>query len=153
MKKYLIKCTLLFTLMLCVNSFLVAQTATIVGLVTDQQSESAIEFATVYVDGTSVASETDEIGEYKLVVKAGVPLTIKYSRIGYKEATVDLEALQAAELINVNVILVPIESDLEVVVTESKIEDAGIIREEVENLKLIPTGSGNFESILPSIAL
>jgi len=141
-----------FSLIL-VCSLLNAQTATIVGLVTDKQSEAAVEFVTVYVDGTSVASETDEIGEYKLLVKAGIPVTIKFMRVGYKEAAIDLNPLVEGELVNVNVAMVSKSSNLEVVVTESKIDDAGIIREEVEGLKLIPSTSGNFESILPSIAL
>ena len=148
----MLKYILFFSLIFC-SIVMDAQTATIVGLVTDQQSENAIEFATVYVDGTSVASETDAIGEYKLLVKAGIPLTLKFFRVGYKDASIELPPLSPGELRNVNVILVNKDSDLEVVITESKIEDAGIIREEVEELKLIPSTSGNFESILPAIAL
>ena len=39
------------------------------------------------------------------------------------------------------------------IVRESKIEEAGMIKEDVSQLKLIPTTSGNFESLLPHIAL
>ena len=45
------------------------------------------------------------------------------------------------------------DSDLEVIVRKSKIEDAGLIREDVTELKLIPTTTGNLESVLPHIAL
>ena len=140
-------------LLLFLAQFTHAQTANIVGLVTDANTENAVDFATVYIDGTSVATETDERGDYKLLVKANIPLTIVFSRIGYKEARLDLDPLQEGELRNVNVKLASLSSGLEVEVSASRIEDAGIIREEVENLKLIPSGSGNFESILPHIAL
>ena len=53
----------------------------------------------------------------------------------------------------VDVGLAPSDSDIEVIVRESKLEEAGMVRENVEQLKLIPTTTGNFESILPHIAL
>ena len=53
----------------------------------------------------------------------------------------------------IDVSLAPLDSDIEVVVRESKIEDAGMVREDVTQLKLLPTTTGNFESVLPHIAL
>ena len=83
----------------------------------------------------------------------GQGFTIVYTRIGYKEATANVPAMKAGTRRQINVALAPISSDLEVIVTESRIEDQGMVREEVGQLKLIPTTTGNLESVLPAIAL
>ena len=49
--------------------------------------------------------------------------------------------------------LVAQSSDLDITVTASRIEDAGVVRETVSEFKILPTASGNFEAVLPSIAL
>ncbi|MBK8829148.1 MAG: hypothetical protein IPO26_21440 [Saprospiraceae bacterium] len=45
---------------------------------------------------------------------------------------------------NINVKMVPKSSDLEITVRAGKIEDVGMVREEVTELKILPTASGNF---------
>jgi len=50
--------------------------------------------------------------------------------------------------------LAPTESNLEVVVSERRLDDAGLVREKnIEALKLLPSSTGNLESVLPHIAL
>ncbi|MEM6321528.1 MAG: TonB-dependent receptor, partial [Bacteroidota bacterium] len=123
------------------------------GTITDAESGEAIDFVTVYLEGTNFAVNTNVSGFYRLKVPSNQPLTIAFSRTGYKAATVDITGMETGKSKKLDLKMVSLTSDLEVVVTESKIEEAGIIREEVSELKLLPTTTGNLESVLPSIAL
>ncbi|MEY3422832.1 MAG: hypothetical protein RIR48_3161, partial [Bacteroidota bacterium] len=90
---------------------------------------------------------------YKITTEPNKKLVLKFSRLGYTDLTVNVEAMQPGQKRNINVKMVPKASDLEIVVRAGKIEDVGMVREEVTELKILPTASGNFESILPHIAL
>ena len=127
--------------------------ATISGKVTDVESLEAIDVVTVYIEGTNTAAETRNNGSYKIKVPSGVSINLVFSRIGYQEKILPIDALNAGAKQTLNVTLKINEAAFEVEVTESKVEEAGIIREEVEELKLLPTTTGNFESVLPHIAL
>ena len=84
---------------------------------------------------------------------ADEPCTLVYSRIGYKETTTIIGAIPVRSRRQIDVQMAPLDSDVEVIVRESKLEEGGMIREEVSQLKLLPSTTGNFESLLPSIAL
>jgi len=127
--------------------------ASVTGLVTDAVAESPIELVTVYIKGSTSAVETSENGRYSLIVPANEPFTLVFTRIGYRAAEAQLAAMPARSNRQVDVSLAPTNSKLEVVVRESKIEEGGLIRESVEELKLLPTTTGNLESLLPHIAL
>jgi len=141
------------TLLLCFSNSIIAQDAVVFGRVTDIDSKKAIDFVTVFLEGTSIATETDENGEYRLEIEAGTTATIKFSRIGYIDASAVIPAMASGDKRYVNIKLAPESSDLEVVVRESRIEDIGMVREEVGELLKLPSASGNLESVLPSIAL
>ena len=130
-----------------------AQPSSVFGLVKDIDANTGIDFVTVYIDGTSIVTETDAYGQYKIEVEAGKAVRLKFSRIGYSDIAVNIEAMKPGQKRNINVKMVPKASDLEIVVRAGKIEDVGMVREEVNELKILPTASGNFESILPHIAL
>jgi hypothetical protein len=127
--------------------------ATVTGIVRDAVSDRVIDLATVYVKGTNTASETAENGRYSIVIPAGEVVTIVYTRLGYAEAVVAVGPLPVRSNQQVDVSLAPAESDIEVIVRESKIEEGGMIQEDVRQLKLLPTTTGNLESVLPHIAL
>lgn len=127
--------------------------AILTGIVTDVVSSNPIEFATIYIQDSFIVTETAENGRYKLEVPAEKPLTLVVTRIGYKEVKIKVSAMPAGSSRQIDLALAPADSEIEVVVRESKIEEAGMVRETVEQLKLIPSTSGNFESLLPSIAL
>jgi hypothetical protein len=127
--------------------------ASIYGNVTDTETGTAIDLVTVYIENTNYAVETNQNGFYRIKVPSNQPFTISFSRLGYKAASVDLTAISTGKSKKLDLAMVSLESDLEIVVTESKIEEAGIVREEVTELKLLPTTTGNLESVLPSIAL
>jgi hypothetical protein len=125
----------------------------ITGIVTDALTEDPVELVTIYIEGKTTAVESAENGRYSINLPAEQPLVLIFTRIGYKESRIDIDPMPAGSSRQIDVALAPRESDLEVVVRASKLQEAGMIREDVEALKLIPTTSGSFESLLPSIAL
>jgi len=144
----------LFTLLLLLGFCTTyAQDATLFGVVKDLDTDEPVEFVSVYVKGTNNATETNAYGEYSLKVKSGESLMIVLSRIGYSEAELKIKAIPSGRKRNVNFDIAAQVSDVDVVIRGSKIEDVGMVREEVTEFKKLPTASGNFESILPHIAL
>ena len=125
----------------------------ITGIVTDALTGDPVELVTIYIEGKTTAVESAENGRYSINLPAEQTLVLIFTRIGYKESRIDIDPMPAGSSRQVDVALAPRESDLEVVVRASKLQEAGMIREDVEALKLIPTTSGSFESLLPSIAL
>ncbi len=139
--------------MVCTGVRAQVETATISGRVTDLVSDQPVDFATVYVQGSSSAVETAENGRYVTAVPTGEAFVLVFSRIGYQLTEVRVEELPAGGRKQIDVAMAPIESGLEVIVRESKVEEGGMIREDPAQLRLLPSVTGNLESILPSIAL
>lgn len=142
----------ILALALITNS-LYGQNSVVFGIVKDIDNNAGVDFVTVYVEGTSNAVETDINGQYKIIVEANKKISLKFSRLGYTDLSVQVEAMKDGQKRNINVKMVPRASDLEIIVRSGKIEDVGMVREDVTELKILPTASGNFESILPHIAL
>ena len=144
-----------FTLILALFSLVISaqEESTIQGRVYDVDTNEPISFATIYMDGTNNATESSDDGRFRFIVASGYDLELVISRIGYKEARVDIARLRPGDIANYEVGLTLETSDIEVVISASKIENSGMIRESVEQMKLIPSASGNFESILPHLAL
>lgn len=136
-----------------VTGILAQNTVTIFGYVKDLDTREAIEFVTVYIQGSNLSAETNIYGEYKLEVPTNNPTTLVCSRIGYLESEFVLTDLVPGTKRNINIDLAPQISDVDIIIRSSKIEDVGMVVEEVTELKKLPTASGNFESILPHIAL
>ena len=126
--------------------------AVVFGTISDLDNGEFLEYVTIYAKGSTDAVETNEDGQYRLLVNANEDVRIVFSRVGYIETEVSLKSMRSDIKRNINIKLAPIVSDV-VVIRESRIEDVGMVREEVGELKKIPTTSGNFESILPHIAL
>jgi hypothetical protein len=126
---------------------------TIFGTVTDGLSGKPVELVNVYVEGSNNVVETKRDGTYELSVEPGVPIVLVFNRIGYKDIRTELEGMPNGARREINVELASIDSGVEVIVTDSRIEDAGMIREDMDDLKLLPTTTGNLESVLPNIAL
>ena len=127
--------------------------ATIYGTILDATTEQSVEFVTVFVKGTNNGISSTAQGTYSIVVSADEPVTIVFSRIGYEELSTKVTPTSAGKSRKVDVTMAPSESAVKIEVTESRLEEAGMIKEEVTHLKLLPTVSGNFESVLPHIAL
>ena len=148
------KLCLSLLLLICMGWGTFAQNTSLVfGKVSQSGSLQAVEFALIGIAGTSIAAETDVNGSYKLTVPAGDSIVLNVSRVGYRTLNYTLPPMKAGDQRLVNVSLENESSDLKIVVRESRVQDAGLVREQVDNLKLLPSASGNFESVLPSIAL
>lgn len=130
-----------------------AQSAYVTGQVLDADTRRAVELATVYIKGTAKAAESDLKGEYYIEIPAGKACTLVFSRIGYEEVEHAIAGIGAGEQLVMKVLLAPRSAEMEIVVRGSRIEEVYMIREKAESFKLLPTASGNFESVLPSIAL
>ena len=130
-----------------------SQTATIFGVVTEGGTNQPIEFVTVYIKETNKNVQTNAAGEYSLSIPVGKPLTLQTSLVGYKEAKIALEPMRAGTQRRIDMTLVVSTSLQEVVVKDSRIKDNGMIREDIKDFKMLPTTTGNLESVLPHIAL
>jgi len=129
------------------------QTSVVFGNIKDIQTGLPVEFATVYLENTNTATESDKNGGYRLEIESGTAVRLVVSRIGYVTASTNIPKMTPGSKRYVNIELAPQESDLEIIVTESRIEDIGMVKEEVAEMKTLPTASGNLEAVLPSIAL
>jgi len=155
-KQLLVLITLLFPFFPSpFTSLLSAQveTASITGKVTDLLTDQPVDYATIYVKGSTTAVESGATGRYLATVPAGEDFILVFSRLGYRETEVSVRVLPEGSTKQIDVALAPTESTLEVVVRESKIEEGGMIRETPEAIRLLPSTTGNLESILPHLAL
>ena len=137
------------------TSALIAQTkpAAVAGRITDAFTGQAIELVTIYVDGVNRVVESNDKGAYRIEMEAGIPITLVFTRIGYTEERRKWEGLVAGTTIKLDLEMAPLASEVEVVVTDKRVNENGMIREDVTELKLLPTATGNLESLLPHIAL
>lgn len=129
------------------------QLFTIFGNIKDQQDNQPVELVSVLSQKFSVVANTDVNGMYEIALPAGQKIIIQFRRTGYEHLDYEITAQPAGSRYELNITLEPVKSDLEIVVTGQKIDDAGMIRENVEGMKLIPSTTGNLESLLPYIAL
>ena len=152
--RFLFKLTVLCLCFFCSQEISKAQsTGNISGRITDAVSGEGVDFATVFIVGTSNAVETDQNGFYRIQVPALQKINISVTRIGYQEYSKELKKLRANERRNLDVGLAPDDMDIEVVVKESRLKETASIKEEVTELKKLPSTTGNLESVLPNIAL
>ncbi|MBK8722347.1 MAG: carboxypeptidase-like regulatory domain-containing protein [Saprospiraceae bacterium] len=142
-------------LLICLGSMIAnaQQSATIVGKITDVSNDTPIEFVTIFIDGTNTFVESDINGKYTIKIPAKSKTVLKFRRIGYKEITYNCKQLEHDDRFEVNVALPPSESNVEVIIKESRVQGGGMIKENVSELRYLPTTTGNLESILPHIAL
>lgn len=130
------------------------ETATVYGRVVDASNQQPIEFVAVFIKGVGRGVATDERGNFAINIPAGQRLTLGFRRVAYKETSTDVLPLPAGARFALDISMAPVESNLEVTIRERRIEDAGMVREKkVENLRLLPSTTGNLESVLPHIAL
>jgi outer membrane receptor protein involved in Fe transport len=71
-------------------SLAIAQTQTILGKVTSADTKETISSVSIVVKGTPEGSFTDEKGNFKIVTRRSLPLTLVFSSIGFEETTVQV---------------------------------------------------------------
>jgi hypothetical protein len=139
---------------LCHSVLYAQQTATVLGKITDASNEQPVELVTVFIKGTNTAVSTDEKGNFALKVPADQRLTLGFRRVAYKDHSADLIPLNPGARFVLDIALAPSQSNLEVVISERRLDEAGMIKEKnIKDLRLLPSTTGNLESVLPHIAL
>jgi hypothetical protein len=124
------------------------------GYITNMDTKEAVAGATVYIPRLSVGTISNEYGFYTLTIPRG-SYTAKYSFIGMKERTVDLNLFGAGELnIEMKSTLVPLK---EAVVTADKNVtlqrfEVGFEKINIVSFRLMPTSMGESD-IIRSILL
>jgi hypothetical protein len=130
------------------------ETATVFGRITDASNDQPIELVTVFVKGGKTAVTSDERGNFAIQVPANERVTLGFRRVAFKDGSADVLPLSPDARFALDIKLAPVESNLEVVVSERRLDDAGMVREKnIEALKRLPSTTGNLESVLPHIAL
>jgi hypothetical protein len=148
------KIATLFLLVFSTPIFLKAQqSVSVFGTVTESGTAAPIEFALVFLKEINKSVETNAAGEYAINVPSGRVFTLQVRRIGYKEAKIPLEAMRAGTQRRIDVALVDSSSQQEVVIRDTRLKDNGMVREDIKDFRLLPTTTGNLESVLPHIAL
>lgn len=109
--------TLVFFLFICINS-LYAQTGQLKGKLRDSKTLEPLPFANVFINLTTIGVAADQVGNYLLSNIPPGTHEIVFSFVGYKsyQKRVQLEAGITMEL---DVLLVPDETELETVVVSS----------------------------------
>ncbi|MEZ4927645.1 MAG: carboxypeptidase-like regulatory domain-containing protein [Saprospiraceae bacterium] len=130
------------------------ETATVYGRVTDASDEQPVEFVSVFIKDVGKGVATDESGNFALVVPAGQRLTLGFRRVAYKDASADVLPLKSGARFALDIALAPNQSNMEVIISERRLDETGMVKEKnMAELKLLPTTTGNLESVLPHIAL
>ncbi len=130
------------------------QTATVFGRITDASDGQPIEFVSIYIKGGGKGVASDENGKFAIQVPAGQRLTLGFRRVAFREASADVLPLQPNARFALDISMAPNESNLEVVISERRIDGGGMLKEKnLAELKLLPTTTGNLEAVLPHIAL
>ena len=148
--------TVLLALLFCTTPFLLRaqENATVFGRITDASNEQGVELVTIFVKGGKTSVISDERGNFAIQVPANTRITLGFRRVAFKESSADVLPLSPGARFALDVQMAPNESNLEVIISERRLDDAGMVREKnMEALKLLPSSTGNLESVLPHIAL
>jgi hypothetical protein len=144
--------TILFAFLFNIITLSAQNTATVFGKISDVQTREPVELASVYIKNTNIAVETGLNGEYSIQIPINKSVTLTFSRTGYKEGTLVVQQLRVGERLQADVQLASLESASEVTIKASRLEN-GMIRQNLDEFKILPSTTGNLESVLPSIAL
>lgn len=131
----------IFIIMTCLAaSNLRAQSFTLTGTVVDTDG-NPVELATVACTAQAKVTMTNLKGKFSLELRSADSVTVRFSMIGYKTRQRTLRKPKGKQTLRV--VMYPMESLKEVVVTEKKRQTSQTERLEIENAKLTPSATGN----------
>ena len=110
----------------------------------DLESRLPVDYAIIYIKGSNISVESDPLGKYSLEVPAGKSFILAVSRVGYKPAALSVLPMAAGTASKIDFDITILASGLEVVIRESVIGNNGMIRENLDHLKLIPSTNRQF---------
>ncbi len=127
-----------------------AQQAIVYGKVTNPSGDP-VELANVVIKDKPGGVATNVSGEYSLNIPSGEAVIIAYSSIGFKTHLEQL-IVSAGQRKKIDVVLEPISEELEQVTIEDlQVRKSTLSRINPKLMKMLPTASGNFESILKTL--
>lgn len=136
---------LFVSLFLLLSAFLSAQTAKVVGVISDENN-NPVNNANISCQGKSVTSNKD--GSYIIQVPANAKVTIVFSHVSLKKSTVSVE-LKTNEIYELNPVLSSEAEGLgEVIIINNKRRVQGITALEPETIKKIPGLNPGVETII-----
>ncbi|MFN8255079.1 MAG: carboxypeptidase-like regulatory domain-containing protein [Bacteroidales bacterium] len=106
----------LFLILICLNSIIISNSQVFKGYIKDKSTENAIGFVSVFIDGTTVGTITDNNGYFELNVSKYINLPISISALGYQSVTLN----EYTTDINKTIFLTPKEFEIEEVVVTAK---------------------------------
>ncbi len=137
-----------------------AQQTGFYGYVRDGLTDEPVELALIYPEGEEeLAVETNEQGYFELFLPFGKwqfvsdSVRLHISRVGYVERVLVLAKPAAGEQLSLNIALENQNAGPEILVEGNRLQDQTEIRTRAEDLRYLPSTSGNLESMLPNIAL
>ncbi len=131
----------------------VAAQGVVRGIVLDQLTGAPVEWANCYLKKSSSLTETGSDGSFQLDITPGLTDTLQINRLGYKEAIFTVGPITDTEILTLEIQLAPVESDVEIIVTDKRESLSGQVTQDIKVLENIPTTTGNIESLLPYLAL
>lgn len=131
----------------------IAQNLVIEGQVLDSASLAPIELVTIFIDGTSLNAETDQEGFYRITMAEEADATITFSRLGYETEERIVRFEGGRDVYRLDVFMKTSEAIPGVTVTDTRLSATEMVTERAENVRFLPSTTGNLESVLPHIAL
>lgn len=122
-------------------------------MVVDAETQVGVEFVDVFLADLSANDQTRPSGRFRLEVPVGRALTLVVRQVGFAERRIPVRQLLPGQERELRIELSLEDMGVEVTVTADKLDDAFAVREQVEDLKMLPSTTGNLEQVLPAIAL
>ena len=95
---------LFFIILLCINSFVMAQTkGKISGIVKDSQTSEPLPGVNIYLEGTTLGAATDLDGAYYIINIPSGKYTLVASMLGYKEVKIKNVVVQSARTTRIDI--------------------------------------------------
>ncbi len=139
----------LFLLLVFFSNNLLAQYLTVIkGVITSEKGE-LLSGVTIQVKDTRLITQTNREGEY-LLSKVPVYTTLIFSRLGYKDLSLELELLSDRDNIQNIILITDIQSLDEVHITE-RFNSSNSINMESAKFSAFPQTSGSFESFIKNM--
>jgi len=123
------------------------------GKIMDHTTREPLSDAMVYLEGSTSAVTTNEKGQFTLSFTSSRDSVVIFSRLGYKKAEYMIDHSVTDVRRELQIELVPLISDLEVVIESTISHHSGMIAENLSEVRLLPSVTGNLEQILPHLAL
>ncbi|MCH8231280.1 MAG: TonB-dependent receptor [Bacteroidetes bacterium] len=131
------------------RGLVVAQQAVIMGKVTSFQTGNPLPEANIFLSGTSLGTNTDSLGRYRLSVPANRQITIVFRFVGYDSIFFDLQ-LNENETRTLNTSLREAVQVLKTVniVSESTRRESSVVTISPRSAGVLPSPFGDFTKIL-----